>query len=119
MSNSETVPLTELEARIHYEHDAACAAIRSALRHAADAGAAINLVNAQMTQNPWQHWVDGGGCPVSRHAAMVMLRLSKSDLEAKSQMLTQLMLDRAAEYVALSPPRPKPRTEREMKYAGA
>ena len=94
--------LTELESRIRAEHAEACAAMKKALQHFANAGVAVVQARDQLTQNPWQRWVGGdGGCPVNRHVAMVMVRLSKSDLEAKAQTLIDVMLDRAAEFTAL------------------
>lgn len=89
-------------ARISSEHQAAYAALKSALQHAANAGKTLSAVRRQMSEGPWQRWVDGGGCPVSQHIAMVCMRIGHANIDSKLSTLSDLMMERAAHYIAAS-----------------
>jgi hypothetical protein len=89
----------DLETRIGTEIEAARAAIRLALTHAARAGDVIGELRDLMTQSEFNVWV--GAAPADRHTIMVMRRVATCDaLDTKAQTLADLMFDRAALYIA-------------------
>jgi hypothetical protein len=97
-----TAPLSliALESQIRDETAAYRAALAVALRHAASAGQAYEQVRGVLSQSQVQAWLAGPTCPVDRHSIMACRRVSMCDLDANARTLADLMLDRAAEYIA-------------------
>ena len=97
---SPDADVTDLEQRIKSECDACAVSLQAALRHAANAGQAIDKVfRHRLTQESWQRWSAGNANPIDRHHKMICRRIGISALDGKMQTLCDLMLDRAAEYL--------------------
>jgi hypothetical protein len=77
--------LTDLENRIRSETAAARAALRTALQHAANVGAAYGAVQELLTQSQVQAWLAGPTCPVGRHDIMTCRRISMCNLDAMAR----------------------------------